>query len=507
MPGMYTVTQNSSKAISIDQFPEEAWRMVLGSGVGESRDLKRMWEAVPWLNRGVGILAAGLAKMPFVIMNLAGEELTTSDDYEDVTGFWPNPVRDLMMAEMALKLFGSYYALKQVATRRRMTAPAGERGIRYWMPNTVRAEIDASTGLLGFTRSLSGRAPEFFKAADVLHIWLPDPFGEVGPPSWSPATTALSAAGVLASVDEFVTAFFERGAIKTTMLSLEGSPVQAERERIKSLWGRIMRGMKTAFGNLVINAGAVKPVVIGEGLESLTNSELTQERREDISTALGVPQSMLFSNAANFSVKEGDKRDMYEETIIPDGDMIAQAFNEQWLEPLGYRLQFRAHQMDIFQEDEEDRSGAILNLMNSLVNAPSPELGALTWQVMGVELPGGMEYDELERMLVDAKEAGMVRAAEIANGSGPGGLQSPTLRPVEGTVPDEEDAPEVRFAWQIDMEKWERKALKRLAKGDPAACDFTSDVISDELNHLIRELLEDARTPEQVRAIFRAEAI
>ena len=487
MAGIFQVRQTAGKAIAIDQFPPEAWTMVMGGEGGEAADLERLWRVVPWLNRGVGILANAITNIPFVILNERGEEVDSSQDYQNVIGLWEDPFHDLWLMEASLALFGRSVWLIEERGRGRMTMPAG---LRYFVPSTVKPLMDADRGLYGYRRAVSGRQPEAFDVDELLYIKQPDPYGEIGDPKWSRAIAAMAAAGVLSNVDEFAADFFKKGMIKTTLLRVQGNPPPAELERVKSIWGRLMKGAKTAFESLVVRSEGVEPVTIGEGIGELANTDLTSEKREDISTALGVPQSMLFSNASNFAVKEGDKRDLYEEGVIPDARIIAAAINKQYLAPQGYRLQFRHTEMDIFQEDEEDRSGVVLNLTNALLTAP-PKVASLVWQVAGVELPGGMEYDEFERLLEDVERAPVEQDAP-----------PPTLTPAEGSVPESEDDPDAKV-W-AELDKWHRKASKRVKKNRTASTPWNCDYIPADVANLISEMLEEATTSARVHEIFNA---
>ena len=47
--------------------------------------------------------------------------------------------------------------------------------------------------------------------------------------------------------------------------------------------------------------GDIHPVRVGEGVGELSDSDLVKEKREDIATALGIPQTILFSQAANYA--------------------------------------------------------------------------------------------------------------------------------------------------------------------------------------------------------------
>jgi hypothetical protein len=125
-----------------------------------------------------------------------------------------------------------------------------------------------------------------------LYFWYPDDSVEIGEPFDYPALAALQAAGILSAVGGFAQAFFERGAIKVTLLTTKTNVVESERSRLKRWWDRI-RG--NAWAAEIVNADEVEVIPVGEGLDSLDNKEFTKEQREDISTALGVPHSMLFT--------------------------------------------------------------------------------------------------------------------------------------------------------------------------------------------------------------------
>jgi hypothetical protein len=55
-------------------------------------------------------------------------------------------------------------------------------------------------------------------------------------------------------------------------------------------------------------------------MESLTNSELTTERRQSIATALGVPHSIVAADAANFATAQQDEINFLNNCIIPKAD-------------------------------------------------------------------------------------------------------------------------------------------------------------------------------------------
>ena len=487
MAGIYTFNTSGRKQVAINQLPPEAWT-TLGIGTsGEFADIEELWRVVPWLNRGIGILSNALTALPWVLLDKSGEEVDTSQDYSNATGLWADPFRDLWLMEASLNLFGSSYWLKEKRGRGRMTLPAD---LRYFVPHTITPKLDSTDGLTGFERKISGRQPEMFEVDDLIYIWNADPYTEVGPPEWSRAMAAMSASRIVRNMDEFAADFFEKGMIKTTLLRVSGNPPPAELERIKSIWGRVMKGLKSAYDQMVVRSEGVEPVVIGEGISELGNTDYSSEKREEIASALGVPHSSLFSSASNFAVKEGDKRDLYEETVIPDARLISSTLNKQYFEPLGYRLQFRPEEMSIFQEEEEDRSGVVLNLANAALNSP-PAIASLMFQIAGVDLPGGMEYDEFERILAD-------NAPEPGERDAP----APTFTPASGTVPEEEDDPDAKTLVSDELDAWRRKALKRLKRNGKADAPFTCEHVPAKMANAIAELLEDTTTTDRLHEIF-----
>jgi hypothetical protein len=57
----------------------------------------------------------------------------------------------------------------------------------------------------------------------------------------------MSSAGVLYNIDQFASNFFERGAIKATLLTVDGNPIPAEMERLEAWWKRFFSGSKSAW--------------------------------------------------------------------------------------------------------------------------------------------------------------------------------------------------------------------------------------------------------------------
>ena len=378
---MDNIVYDGRTKTNINNLPEEAWTYLRGEG--EDGGLKELQKRVPWLYQGMNIRAQGVASVPFAIYK--GEtEIDISEDWQNKVDILPDPKRIIKQIEMALTLF-NYGYLAQPKN------PYGfAKELRYLFPLSMRPLIDEKTGLTGFERKLRGKVTPM-KIEEVVYFWGIDPYVEIGHPQSSPATAAMAAAGVLMNVDEFAAAFFQRGAIKATILSVPHGTQWDDKEKLESWYTRAVNGIKNAWATKVLNADAVTATVIGEGVKELENTLLTKEKREDISTALGIPQSKLFSTSATDSNREEDEKSFLKDLIVPEAEFIAEVLNIQVFNDMGFRFKFRPEKMDAFQEDETDRSAAFLNY----VSATGKDKASIWVQTLGIDLPDGVKPEDL----------------------------------------------------------------------------------------------------------------
>ena len=462
------------KSVSLNDLPEEAWQYIIGEDAS-SGDLGNYMRSIPWLFRGVDIRSNALTNIPFVIMK--GEDVfDDSEDWQNKLGFMPRPKQLFGLIEASLTIFGYSYVFREKNAFK-------NKNLRYLLPTSIKPDINMKTGEIRFKRTVNSETREY-TTDDLIYLWKPDPFVELGPPTSSPARAAANACGVLLNVDLFAQQFFKQGAVKTTLLTTKNI-MPAERDRLKSWWRRVL-GMEKAWQTDIINAEAVEPIQIGEGLESLQDNDLTESKRIDIAAALGIPYSVLFSNASNRATAEQDDLHLYDKTIIPDANFIQSIMNEQVFEAMGYQLRFMPQQMSIYQEDENERSQSLIHLINALEN---PEEFLLASKILGYDIDPET-LAEIEA-LIAAKEA---RREEMAN--------MPISQPDEEDDEEEEeddDTPDMR---SIHLEKWETKSLNRIKQGRPADCPFESKYIEPLTHASISGALAEAESEEDVKAVF-----
>jgi HK97 family phage portal protein len=436
---------------------------------------------VGWLYACVNLRADRLSSMPWAIFRGETQLLSNEDDLS-AYAYLDNFQELLELTESALCLCGYAYWFKQ---RNLRNAPLG---LRWFAPDTVEPLYDSMVGISGFRRRMeNGAASRVYTTDDIVYLRLPNAFSELAP-GIPPAKAALSDSSVLHNMAEFKAAYFARGAIKATVLTIEGNPADAEVRKLEQWWKRFFTGVRSAWATAAVRAG-VTPVVVGEGLESLSNSELTTESRQSIATTLGVPHSIVAADAANFATAQQDELNFLNNCIIPESRLIERTLNRQMFLPIGLRFQFQPDRLSAMQEDEEQRAQAYSLYVNAKIK---PSIAA---QLVGLNLPDGVTYDMLDEQLAQEQELQRQQAeaqvARLVHGSatlttGPRQLTGPTA------AQEREDP-------SAGLRASEVRRLKRWAKGKkaPDVDKFDSALLSRDQKIAALEVAsgEDAPFP------------
>jgi HK97 family phage portal protein len=318
----------------------------------------RAYRLVPYLYRAIDLRAKALSSMPWSLRRQRAGLLEDVTDDPAYRGMLRGMRMRLYETEAALCLYGAAYWLKETNRLGRNLAP------RWVVPSSMLPRYDARRGLVGFGRNY-GSGMQQLALDDVVYIWQPGLSADVGP-GVAPAQVALAAAGVLHNLDRFTDGFFRRGAIKATLLSVEGNPSRAELDRLESWWRRLVGGVRRAWETVAIRS-SVKPIVIGDGLKDTVNEDLTRQRREDVCAALGVPHSLLSADAASYATSQQDTLNFYQQTVVPQGLLIEEALNEQLMQQAGLRWQFHPERLEVFQAAELRKASAVAQLTGESV--------------------------------------------------------------------------------------------------------------------------------------------
>lgn len=475
---------------TIDLNSDEGWDILGGGDDGKKADLQKMFRAVPWLFRGVHLRADAVASMPFRITRKGGKtEVDSSTEYKNIVTFFPNPRRLFWLTEAALTLEGRSYLYKNPNAAGKIAE------LRYWSPTTISLDqTKLKTGEIVFKR---GSLREEYTPKKVAYLWGFDPYTENGPGNSSPGVASMAASGVINSVDEFARLFAERGFVRAFIMTQKGLTDGTERQRIEDWFNNFMRGVRNAFRWKVFNADTTNITEVGDGFKEIESSNITNSRREDISAALGIPMSLLFSGSANGLggggvASQGDV-DFYSKTVVPQCTFIQEGWNEQIFEPAGYHLEFLPETLDIFQEDEAQRTTAWNTFMDALLKCPTEDLCIVSLTKLGFELDD--EWKSAITSYYQKKEQDAAKTQERLQAK----EQTPPgqVKPADAPPANEGDTP-----IKSDLRRWKTKALKALERGNGAGVAFVSDCIPEDMTAQINESLGTCSRADEVKAVF-----
>ncbi len=490
------MTRGNYKNIAIGELDEfMRWKVSVKLG-GNVKDLGTLRRAVPWLFRGIEIIADKVAAFPFEILDANDEVIDSSDKWTNELGFTGNLHDLLWLISSSLDLRGGAYVLPQSNRLAKVQASYSE--LKYFQFDTIRPKITEKDGLTGFVRRI-GNQEYPYTVDELIWFWGLDSDVEIGPPLAYPGQAALHAAGVLFSLDEFFENHARSGLVKAFVASVKGLPPgdagRDERTRIEKALARIMTGIKNIARIVVAEAEGMEIIPVGEGLKELENVTLTKDKREDISVALGLPMSILWSTEATglggSGVTKEDTWRLYDNKVVPRWNFIARILNDRLFSPLGYTLSGRPEALDVFQEDEVSRSTALANVTSAI--SESPEVAKFAMQdVLGYELSD--EAIKALDLLIAGKQE---RAAQMAQ------LQSNVVdvTPQPRQLAPGESPAQKRF--REDLALWQRKVENRLRANKSAQVDFVSDAIDADSHARIFAALAEVKDGESVKAVFQ----
>ncbi|MCA0455657.1 MAG: phage portal protein [Chloroflexi bacterium] len=458
------------KSIPLQNLPPEAFKVVVGDGGAADTDLLKLYETVPWLFRGTEARANALSGVPFGIhkgISIEGDEVDIS------TFHFAGNIPDLIYTiARDYILFAQWYIWKGAN-------PVGKvKELRRFVPTSITPKYDEMAGIEEFERKLATKTITI-PVNEMIWLMRPSARTELGA-GVSDAQVALAAAGVIGNLDTYAASYFANGALMPTLISTTGQVQEVDRAFFKSWIKKITgRGAKNAHTVEVVQ-GDFKATTLGSPPKDLAAPELNNTKREDIATALGVPQTVLFSNAANYATALQDDLHFYDKTVRPDGIRFEYALNNMLFHPLGYHFAFHWEQMEIYQLQKSQQAQALVSFVTA---------GVLTKDEVREEIG----YEPLE--------------AEPPPPVTPVTETAPTVQEPQQDAPPEEVKAHIHTPVETpvnaDLARWQTVATKRLKEGKLAkALDFESAVIRPTLMESIKGALEAVKDAADIKHIF-----
>lgn len=320
---------------------------------------------VPYLYRSIDIRAKALSSIPWSLQpesspgSAPSPAITADDDAlpSRVWGIERGMRQRLYLTEVALCLYGAAYWMRETDTQ-----ATNQLSLRWLAPASIAPRYHPYNGIVGYERHI-GSSRVTLAPQHVVAFWLPGVTHELGPGT-PPAQVALAAARVLYNLDLFAEGFFRRGAIKATLLTVDGNPPPQEMKRLELWWNRLLAGVSNAWRSIAIRS-SVKPIIIGDGLADTQNRELTIQQREHVCAALGVPHSLLSADAASYATSLNDKLTFLNQTVLPSARLIEEAINDQLCAAEGLRFSFHPERIEELQQYEVQKAQSLVPLVQA----------------------------------------------------------------------------------------------------------------------------------------------
>jgi len=411
----------------------------------EGGTVQDIYKSVAWVFRCVHLRANGLSSIPYRI--LKGER-----EIE-----WPISLsRLLWYAEADLSLFGAAYWLKNLKKK-------DPTSLMRLNPSSMEVKTNRK-GIEKFVQTIEGEETDF-KEEQMVYFRYWNPADDLGP-GVAPAEVALEAAGIMGNLNTWASKFFEAGALPLTVLKVtEGYVTEAEKSRVEKVWDKLLGGVKKAWRTVVMNPG-LEAQVIGAFPKDVTMPALEKSVRRQIAVAFGVPQTLM-TDSANYATAISDRKQFYDETVKPEAGIIEETLNEQLFGKLASPLTFRfdLEALEIFQEEEKDRSEAVFNL----VQAGTPLEAA--FEILGYDIPDHVD----------------VTATHIP------GMNVVNVPPKTFRAMKRGDL----------LKQWQKKAIRFLKEEGSAAAPFESAHFEEALKRKVMAELEGCKSAEEVKEMFR----
>ena len=312
--------------------------------------VQTLFRSQGWFHACVDMRAKSIQNLPWSVTSTGSEDpIWTHEDAEipDNLMFARDLPNLLYKWEASLVTTNRAYSLKENKGR-------GLSALPYFSPFTMEP-IKTPQGISGFKRTVNSGMITL-QAKDVFYMFASDPFVELG---YAEGNSAKTNATVLRAMDGFLQNFVEKGAIKATILGVKGAEniPPAERESLLAKWKKSVAGWWNGGETHLFNADIV-PHVIGEGFEGVGDKDITENQREAISNAFGIPHSLLSKSVAN-SKKEEDQITYIVKTVMPQAKFIMRELNHQIFEPLGLQFFFDFKKLEEIQSREIQKAAAI----------------------------------------------------------------------------------------------------------------------------------------------------
>ena len=465
----------------------EAWTWLSNA---PEKEMDNMFYKVAASFRAVNKRAIAAANVPF--------QITKGETVIDDSAAWTNAVKFLPKPKDLIKRISLSLTFKNAAyLLQGRDALHQVKGLHFLVPTTITPIVSAETGVVDYyERSINGKIERI--AADdpkLIKIWLLDHTTELLPSKHTSVNAIFNSTGSIYFADLFIKNFYERGGVKPTVLALKGAVFNETKDDIERGWSRFLRNL-SRFSSKIFNAETMDVKPIGAGVDDLKNNEVYRQAIENIALGIGMPVSMLMSDFDSYATAAIDYMAWQRDDIFPLCEAIAEDLNLQVFAPLDLRFDFLTEISDAETQDEVDRAKAFGEYVTAGIK---PSVAA---QMVGIELPDGVEYEELDAM-AEEKEA-----KEMAKQQADRDQQLALEAAKQPKQPEKKPAPVKSWVPSLDEYKelgvWRDVAVRRHKKGDGLDFEYQPHYggLPDSVTDKIKSALSLAVDEDAIKAAF-----
>lgn len=305
-------------AIKSSTFSYSAYAaMLTAQGVSSPEVYAAAWVSSVWANRCVNLIANNVNRLEWFVQDK--ETKKKQPDHPLTVAIKRNKQKIIRKHMWAKFLWGEIFIV-----------PLKNRHQYYsdvrWL-NNLRVDVDTSipTAVRVYYNPNVGTPRQFTPGKDIAFMYTDNPFDDYR--GLSPFETVLTEIGIDNDVSRATRAFYANDTRIGLMLIPENDIPEVQAQAFMDYWKANFQGAKNA-GKPVLMPRAIKEVKEIQRAPIKDDVEIRESMRREICALFGVPLSVAGAwDDANYQSAPEQRRSFYEETVMPEAEMMAMDWN------------------------------------------------------------------------------------------------------------------------------------------------------------------------------------
>lgn len=456
-----------------------------------SRERAELYAYSTMVYAATNLRASTVSQVPMRVKDPNGEVITTgllARMFNRRSGY----VDKMRRAETSVCTFGYNLFYK---ARNGMGIPVD---IQWLNPTNYRVDADNYRGLKGF-RITTGLAQNetggvYLEPEDAVYMNTVDLLDDYD--GVSPSEVAFASASADVEIAQTIYAVFRNMAIPATFVQPASDSINKATQNDVDLLTRLFRTVTQGarnVGRTLIHPQRWDFVTLQPPFRDMDTRHLTDQVREQVAIAFGIPIELLFASASGYAQFEGVRRSWAHTWLVPHVWWYADAFTEQLANEfgVGYTVEPDLDAVPFLKEDMASRQ----NVVNSKL-----QMGLITYGEAQKQL--GLEViPATENMVFSASLNAPVPIEQFASmGQAKPSPESqattpPPLDDVVHSLPEHPTIGDLKTpiggkSWIPDAQYTELRAWKKKA-GKERNCEFNPQYLRQDVVEFVETALDE----------------